>query len=113
MKDAASVSKRNLRFTSDRPLGKEFLRGDHCAERAMTLDLQILFNLAAGAAIAAFGWFFRQLWDTQKRILDDMKQIEVNLPINYVRRDEFFDTMREIKEMLIRISDKLDGKADK
>ena len=75
--------------------------------------MQILFNMLIGVGMAAFGWFFRQLWDTQKTIAENMKEIEVNLPIQYVRRDEFTENMREIKEMLIRISDKLDGKADK
>jgi hypothetical protein len=82
-------------------------------ENSMTLDLQILFNLAVGAAIAAFGWFFRQLWDGQKAITKDIKDIEVNMPTNYVRRGEFQETMREIRAMFTHISDKLDGKADK
>lgn len=79
----------------------------------MTLDLQILFNLAVAAGIAAIGWFFRQLWDAQKVLAKDIKDIEINMPTNYVRRGEFQETMREIREMFARISDKLDGKADK
>lgn len=63
--------------------------------------------------IAAAGWFFRQVWDNQKAMAADLKRIEVALPLNYIRRDEFVETMREIKEMLRHISDKLDNKADK
>lgn len=81
--------------------------------QAMTLDFQILFNLVVGAVLAAIGWFFRELWDDQKQLAKDLKEIEVNMPINYVRRDEFADTMREIKDTLNYIRDKLDGKVDK
>lgn len=80
---------------------------------SMTLDLQILFNIAAAAIMAAIGWFFRQQWDAQKSLAKDLKDIEVSLPIHYVRRDEFAQTMQEIKTMLTHIRDKLDGKADK
>lgn len=82
-------------------------------EKNVSLDLQILFNLAIGAAIAAFGWFFRQTWDNQKLLAEDLKKIEVNLPLNYVRRDEFGDAIKEVKEMFTYIRNKLDEKADK
>ena len=41
------------------------------------------------------------------------RSIEVDLPMHYIRRDEFTEGMREIKEMLGRIFEKLDAKADK
>lgn len=80
---------------------------------SMVIDLQALFNLIAGAAIAVIGWFFKTQWDGQRELARDLRVIEINLPLQYVRRDEFASTMVEIKNMLSKINDKLDDKVDK
>jgi hypothetical protein len=77
------------------------------------MDHQTLINVILGVLLAAGGWFCRQIWDAVKELRADLHRIEVDLPINYIRRDEFSDGMREIKEMLGKIFDKLDGKVDK
>lgn len=79
----------------------------------MVLDYQILFNAAASLVFLGAGWFLRQLWDAVEKLKQDIHDIEKDLPIAYIRRDEFSENIREIKEMLNKISDKLDGKADK
>jgi hypothetical protein len=79
----------------------------------MEIDLQILFNFIVGAIFAIGGWFFRQLWDATKDLRKDLHAIEKELPLSYVRREEFVEIMREIRGMFEKIHDKLDGKADK
>lgn len=80
---------------------------------AMVLDIQILLNAAAGIIFLGAGWFLRQLWDAVESLKKDIRVIEKELPVTYIRRDEFTESIKEIKEMLNKISDKLDGKADK
>ena len=77
------------------------------------MDSQMIINLAAGAVLAAMGWFARVLWEAICKLQEDLHQLEVDLPSNYVRRDEFSDNMKEIKEMLGKIFDRLDNKVDK
>lgn len=77
------------------------------------MDSQMMINLAAGAILAALGWFARVLWEAIVKLQEDLHQLEVDLPSNYVRRDEFSDNMKEIKEMLGKIFDRLDNKVDK
>lgn len=77
------------------------------------MDMQGIINLAAGASLAVMGWFARQLWEAVAKLRKDVHDIEVALPSNYVRRDEFGDSVKEIKEMLGKIFDKLDNKQDK
>jgi hypothetical protein len=77
------------------------------------MDPQTLINIAAGGAIAVASWFCKSIWDAVNELKDDIHRIEVELPINYVRKDEFFENMKEIKDMLRQIFDKLDGKVDK
>jgi hypothetical protein len=77
------------------------------------VDMQTWVNIIATVAIAVGGWFGRSLWDAVDKLKSDLHQIEVDLPNNYIQKNQFSDGMKEIKEMLIRISEKLDGKADK
>ena len=81
------------------------------------MDAQSLINLAGGAALAALGWFARQVWDAVAELRRNVKDIEVAMPTNYVRKDEFADAIRDIRHDLDvgfrRIYDKLDAKADK
>ena len=77
------------------------------------VDMQTWVNIIATIAIAVGGWFGRSLWDAVDKLKNDLHQIEVDLPNNYIQKNQFSEGMKEIKEMLIRISEKLDGKADK
>lgn len=77
------------------------------------MDSQMMINLAAGGVLAALGWFARVLWEAITKLQEDLHQLEVDLPSHYVRRDEFSDNMKEIKEMLGKIFDRLDNKVDK
>ena len=77
------------------------------------MDPQTIFNFGGSVAIAAGGWFARQLWDSVQALKGDLHKIEVDLPISYVRRDDLDKRMAHIEHMFQRIYDKLDGKADK
>lgn len=81
------------------------------------MDMQSVINAVVVAVIAAIGWFARQLWEAVADLRKDVKDIEVALPTNYVRKDEFVDALRDLKKEIsdgfTRIYDKIDAKADK
>lgn len=77
------------------------------------MEMQTLIDTAIGAGFALGGWLGRQVWDAVQKMKEDIHRLEVDLPSNYIRKDEFLDAMREIKDMLAKIFDKLDAKADK
>lgn len=77
------------------------------------MDTQLIVNLGGAALIGAIGWFCKAIWDAVHKLQEDIHQLEIDLPTNYIRRDEFQDSVKEIKEMLAKIFDKLDEKADK
>lgn len=77
------------------------------------MDVQTIINGLLSLVLAGVGWAARELWGAVKRLREDLQKIEVALPTNYVRKDEFADGIKEIKKMLERISEKLDAKADK
>jgi hypothetical protein len=81
------------------------------------MDTQTLINFAMGSLLALIGWLARQLWEAVERLKADLHQIEVDLPSRYVRREEFSDALKEIKDLCRQIFDKVDSlekrKADK
>jgi len=77
------------------------------------MELQTIINFLLGLIIGGIGWAARELWGAVKKLREDLQKIEVALPSSYVRKDDFADGMREIKEMLGKIFDRLDNKADK
>lgn len=74
---------------------------------------QEIINLIIGSVLAVLGWFARQLWDAVQKLKEDMKQIEVDLPTHYVRKDELEVRFDKLEHLLSRIYEKLDSKADK
>ena len=77
------------------------------------MDAQTAINLVGGAILAIVGWVAHQLYQSIRDLQQDIKGIEVSLPTNYVQKTEFNSNLKEIKEMLNKIFDKLDDKADK
>ena len=77
------------------------------------MDWQNLINLAGGAALATIGWFARQLWDAVQKLKSDMSRLELSISDNYVKKDDWKDGIKELKDMLGKIFDKLDAKADR
>ena len=77
------------------------------------MDSQDLINLAFGAAASVLGWFARELWAAVKDLKSDLAKLREELPRTYVVRDDYKDDIREIKEMLTKLFDRIDNKADK
>jgi hypothetical protein len=77
------------------------------------MELQTVVNGLLTVTLAGVGWAARELWGAVKSLREDLQKIEVALPTNYVRKDEFAEGVKEIKEMLGKIFDKLDAKVDK
>jgi len=74
---------------------------------------QGIINLIIGAILSVLGWFARQLWDAVQDLKQDVKQIEVDLPTHYVRKEDLESRLDRIEASLNRIFEKLDHKADK
>lgn len=77
------------------------------------MDLQAILNMTAAVAFSAAGWFGRQLWDAVAALRLDLHKLEKELPVYYVRKDEFSDHMHRIETKLDRIVERLEGKADR
>lgn len=74
---------------------------------------QDLFNWILGIATTVLGWLGKTIWDAVQDLKKDIKDIEVELPTFYVRKDELEARLDKLEAMLAKIYDKLETKADK
>jgi hypothetical protein len=73
------------------------------------VDIQLLFDVAVGIA-GGFGfWILTRLTRSIDKIEDKLDEV----PEKYVSKDDYRTDLHEIKSMLLRISEKLDAKADR
>lgn len=74
---------------------------------------QNLYNIAVAVAGAAIGWIVKVIWDAVRSLEADIRDMERDLHVNYVSKDDYRQDILEIKDMVKQIFDKLDRKADK
>jgi hypothetical protein len=77
------------------------------------VETQQLINIILGTTCSVMGWFARELWSAVKELKSDLAKLKEDLPKTYVDRNDYRSDMHDIKSMLGKIFDKLDGKQDK
>jgi hypothetical protein len=73
------------------------------------VDWQILINIGATVVLGTVGWFVRGNVAEQKETARELTALRIKVAQDYVTHAALSD----IKTTLIRIEQKLDGKADK
>lgn len=73
------------------------------------MDGQMLFNTLVAIAGFLGGWILNNISRSINVLDRDVRQ----MPLTYVTRADYRADIEEVKMMLNRINDKLDGKADK
>ena len=73
------------------------------------MDTQVLFNIAVSLAGALGGWILNNIYRSIERLDTDVRA----MPLNYVTREDYRSDVRQIKDMLGKIFDRLDNKVDK
>jgi hypothetical protein len=77
------------------------------------MDNQQLFNLVVAVAGFLGVFVFYQVMQRLQRMEDKLGELERNLPHDYVQKDDYRSDIKEVKEILRQIFDKLDNKQDK
>ena len=73
------------------------------------MDYQVLFNGAVVVASFFGGWTLNTITRSLERLDTDVRA----LPINYVVRIDYREDIRELKEIMNKVFDRLDAKVDK
>jgi hypothetical protein len=84
------------------------------------MDWQNFINVGIGSLLAVGGWFCRQLWDSVKELKADIADLKLHVSENYVKKSEV-ESLRtdmdkrfdRLEQMIARLYDKIDSKADK
>lgn len=79
----------------------------------MSDNVQNVINIIGGGILTVLGWFAREVWTAVQELKRDLSTLRETLPHSYITRNDYREDIRELKEMLDKIFDRLDGKADK
>ena len=84
------------------------------------MDLTLAFQIAMTLVSFLGGWLLKTLFErigglekADKDMAEQMSKLREDLPINYVRRNDFKDSLDSIFDALRRIEDKMERKVDK
>ena len=77
------------------------------------MDNQVIFNIAVSISGGLAMWILNALTQRLQKAEDKIEAMNNELPKEYVQKGDYKEDMREIKDLLRQIFDKLDGKADK
>jgi chaperonin cofactor prefoldin len=75
--------------------------------------MNLIINIVLGVCLSVGGWFVRQMWDAVQNLKQDIQRIEVELPTSYVRKSDLDARLDKIDDMLEKLFDRLNSKADK
>ena len=84
---------------------------------------QTLFNWVLSGVSILGGWVLKVIWESIKDMRQELRMIDSKMHNDFVRRDDFKEAVKEIKEdvkqgfnrvdqVLARLELKLDNKAD-
>jgi len=79
----------------------------------ISMDSQSILNFILSGASLVLGWFLREMWAAVKELKADLAKLREELPKEYIARNDYREDIRELKEMLNKLFDKIDNKADK
>ena len=77
------------------------------------IDVQGIINILLGSFITLLCWLAMEMWNAVKELKSDLGKLREDLPRTYVLKEDYRRDIYEIKEMLGKIFDKLDGKVDR
>lgn len=74
---------------------------------------QDTINLIITGAGAVIGWVLRMIWESIRKLQEEMNAFQREVHTSYVTKDDYRQDILEVKDILKQIFDKLDRKADK
>lgn len=73
------------------------------------MDYQVLFNGAVVLASFFGGWTLNTITKSIERLDNDVRA----MPVNYVARIDYREDIRELKDIMNKVFDRLENKVDK
>lgn len=80
---------------------------------SVVLDGNAVVQAILGLVLAVLGWFARELWAIVQKLKEEVSQLKSDLPKEYVQKDDYKQDIGRVHELLDRIYEKLENKADR
>ena len=71
------------------------------------------FQLLLAVAISVAGWFLRSLHEDHRKLNEKFSDHQRDIMRDFVRRDDYHNDIRDIRNMLDKIFNQLNDKVDK
>lgn len=79
----------------------------------MDANFQTLWSLVLSVVVGAVGWFARELWYGQRDLRKDLADHREKIAQDYITKTDFKDALNQLRDIMLRVDEKLDRKADK
>jgi len=79
----------------------------------MKMEFQNIVNTVLLIISGSIGWFAKELWSVLKELKEDLSSLKEDLPRSYVLREDYKQDIKDLKEIMGKIFDKLDNKLDR
>lgn len=87
------------------------------AETVVSFDLSTLVILVFAVinllVLGPISWILGNAIRDMRELGDELEELKDEVHVHYLRKEEYRENIKEIKEMLAKIFDKLEAKADK
>lgn len=77
------------------------------------MEMAEVLQVVLSVGLAAVGWFARVLWGAVSELKDDLAKLKQELPVHYIRKDDFKEFKQSVIECLHRIEELISKKQDK
>jgi hypothetical protein len=77
------------------------------------MTIQDLFNAAMAVGFGIVGRWAKTVWNAVQELKSDLAKLREEIPKEYIPKNEFHEGIKELKSLLIGITNKLDHKVDK
>jgi len=77
------------------------------------LTVDLIQSAVLGLLAFLASWAFKLIWSSLKDIQNEAAALSKELRTDFARKDDTREALKDIKDMLSKIFDKLDAKADK
>lgn len=79
----------------------------------MKMEFQNIVDTVLLIISGSIGWFAKELWSVLKELKEDLSSLKEDLPRSYVLREDYKQDIKDLKDIMGKIFDKLDNKVDR
>lgn len=77
------------------------------------MNVNDILQYALTGIVGILCWFLRELWDAVQKLKNDLSETREDMHIIFVTKDDYKSDIGRVHELLDKIYDKLENKADR